>query len=766
MSDTKKTVNLTVNGRALSAPAGMLLIEACRAAGIEVPSFCYYPNLSLQAACRMCLVEVEKMPKLQAACTLPVADGMVVRTETAQIQAARKGQIEFILTNHPLDCPVCDAGGQCELQDMTFRYGAASSRFIEPKKHRDEQQWSPIVYFDRPRCILCYRCVRVCGEGMDVWALGVGGHRGVGSSIIPNYDDHLQCEECGMCIDICPVGALTSGPYRYKTRPWEMQHTAAVCTFCGDGCRTTLGVRNGQIMRGDNRDKSGINGDFLCIKGRYAFDFTRHPERLRQPLVRRHGQLQPASWAHALEAAAAGLKRQREAGAGVGVIGSTRCLNEESYQLQKLARIGLGTNHIDHHQSADFPALFAALAGQSHAGMAAADDLKTAAAVLVAGGDPAEQHPLLAWNLRWGWRLSGTRLYLLNSREIKLARQAHRAARVDSGALPRAIEYLADPASSGQLPPSQITRALPPDDKRWPQTQIPPAEPIQETLADFRRQLTEEADLIVVIGAEIAGAALNALVKFALSRAGRSRFMLLGDDANSRGAADMGLYPHLLPGYEPLQNADARDRFARLWGGAIPAAPGMNAEAMARAFARRELGALYIVGANPFGRLRIERAPDAGFLVAQDLFLTETARQADVVLPALSSYEKQGTVTNTCGEVQLQRRAAEFEGAKPDLEIIHELAMLLGLDWGAASPEKVLQEIRGAVRGYELSLLRLWAGQSQLAAPIAAAAPGAGGGQGLAGGADTLFDAGTLGRYSATLNSVMEKYLRKSAEAR
>ena len=273
-------VTLTVDGKKLTVPAGTLLIEACKSKGIEVPSFCYYPNLSLQGACRMCLVEIEKMPKLQTACTTPVAEGMVVATESDKIKQARKSMLELLLANHPLDCPVCDAGGECELQDMTFKYGAAESKFIDLKNHRDEQQWSPVVYFDRPRCILCYRCIRACGEGMDVWALGIQ-NRGSGSIIAPNKEDHLECEECGMCIDICPVGALTSGAYRYKTRPWEMKHVGTVCTHCGDGCKTTLGVRRAdtgmQIVRGDNRDKSGINGDFLCVKGRYAFDFANNP---------------------------------------------------------------------------------------------------------------------------------------------------------------------------------------------------------------------------------------------------------------------------------------------------------------------------------------------------------------------------------------------------------------------------------------------------------------------------------------------------------
>ncbi len=212
-----------------TAPAGTLLIEACKSAGIEVPSFCYYPGLSLQGACRMCLVEIAKMPKLQTACTTVIQEGMAVTTTSDTVRQARKAMLEFVLQNHPLDCPVCDAGGECELQDMTFSYGASESRLIDFKNHKEEEQWSPVVFFDRPRCILCYRCVRVCNEGMDVAALGIQ-NRGSLSLIAPNHGDHLECEECGMCIDICPVGALTSGAYRYKTRPWEMNHVGTVCT--------------------------------------------------------------------------------------------------------------------------------------------------------------------------------------------------------------------------------------------------------------------------------------------------------------------------------------------------------------------------------------------------------------------------------------------------------------------------------------------------------------------------------------------------------
>jgi len=319
-------VKLTIDGKPIEAPAGTLVIEAAKRNGIEIPSFCYYEGLALQAACRMCLVEIEKAPKLMVACTTPVTEGMVVRTGTDQVHQARKYMVEFLLTNHPLDCPVCDKGGECELQDMAFRYGVGESRFTEAKIHVDEKQWSPVVFYDAPRCILCFRCVRICGEGMGVTALGVV-NRGAVSEIAPNKGDHLDCDECGMCIDICPVGALTSGTYRYKTRPWEMEHVGTICTHCSNGCKTTLGVRNDKIIRGNNRDRSGINGEFLCVKGRYGFDFYDHPDRLQSPLVRVNGQLEPASWAQALAAVTAKFQEVKARGGSFGVIGSNHTAN-------------------------------------------------------------------------------------------------------------------------------------------------------------------------------------------------------------------------------------------------------------------------------------------------------------------------------------------------------------------------------------------------------------------------------------------------------
>ncbi|HEV3150806.1 MAG TPA: NADH-quinone oxidoreductase subunit NuoG, partial [Acidobacteriaceae bacterium] len=657
-------VNLTVDGKKVTVPAGTLLIEACRAAGIEVPAFCYYPGLSLCGACRMCMVRIDKIPKLQTACTTPVAEGMAVHTETPEIAQARKATVELLLGNHPLDCPVCDAGGECELQDMTFKYGAPTSQYVEIKQHREEQQWSPVVYFDRPRCIMCYRCIRVCGEGMDVWALGVQ-NRGAGSVIAPNRQDHLDCEECGMCIDICPVGALTSGTYRYKTRPWEMNHFATVCTHCGDGCKTTLGVRRAddgmEIVRGDNRDKSGINEDFLCIKGRYAFDFANHPDRLTKPLIRQlDGTFATATWEQALEHAAKKLKEVRDTKGpnAIGVIGSNRTTNEENYLLQKFARTVLGTNNIDHHRTADYVSFVRALAGKGDRA-ASLRDAGTAPAILVLGNDPTEQHPALAWALRTNVRLNKAKIFVVNTSEIKLRRQAKAFLHIPEGSYADAVRFLGsnDADFNG----------------------------IEDATA-FRDALRAEQNLLIVFGSEFRGHDIDALIAFGLSLP-HARFACLADYVNSRGAADMGLLPDMLPGYRPVtEPGPFAEEYPHL-----PQKPGKDLIEMFDAAERGELGALYVVGANPVARYSVDPASLKNtFVVVQEMFLTETAQIADVVLPAANLYEKGGSVTNSYGDLQLVKKAGDRAGVRSDLELIVRLADRMG-----AKPQELVPFGRG-----------------------------------------------------------------------
>ena len=779
-------VTLTVDGKKITAPVGTLLIEACKSAGIEVPSFCYYPNLSLQGACRMCLVKIEKMPKLQTACTTVVGEGMIVTSDNEEVRQARKSMVELLLGNHPLDCPVCDAGGECELQDMTFSYGAAESKYMEAKNHKEEQQWSPVVFFDRPRCILCYRCVRVCGEGMDVWALGVQ-NRGVTSLIAPNKEDHLECEECGMCIDICPVGALTSGAYRYKTRPWEMKHVGTICTHCGDGCKTTLGVRRSdtgmQIVRGDNRDKSGINNDFLCMKGRYAFDFADHAERLRQPLIRSNGTLTPTTWEEAFSVIGKRFAeiRDKDGGQTIGVVGSTRTTNEENYLLSKFARVVLKTNNVDHHRTADFPAFAAALRGKPEA-TATMREVYDAPAVLVIGNNPTEQHPLLAWQIRNNVRLHRSRLYLINSQSIKLGRQAASFTQISGGTEGKTAAFLSgDDAAVDALVTENTNR---------------------EAWIALRDKLRGEQNLIIVFGSEIRGADVATLVKFGSAISG-AKFICLADYANSRGAADMGLYPDLLPGYNTVADTG---KFHEEWG-SVPSTPGLTLPEMVDAAKAGKLKALYVVGANPVGRLAIDPFVfSKSFVVVQDMFLTETAFMADVVLPAANAYEKSGTCTNTCGDLQLVKKAGEVSGTKSDFEMIVRIADATGFEvrklvpFGAGErtdmgqsrgaqsgevdrhavwleahglepkmsplePTAILDEIQHLVPGYDVSRINLLAGNDQHTT-LSGSGPGAVTKPELIVPAhDDLFSSGTLGRFSKALNSVMENRHRQPAES-
>ncbi|HEX8802069.1 MAG TPA: molybdopterin-dependent oxidoreductase, partial [Terriglobales bacterium] len=538
-----------------------------------------------------------------------------------------------------------------------------------------------------------------------------------------------------------------------------------------------LGVRRADtgmdIVRGDNRDKSGINGDFLCIKGRYAFDFANNSDRLRQPLIKRDGKLVPATWDDAIQLIASKFK---EAGNSVGVIGSNRTSNEESYLLQKFARLALGTNNIDHHRTADFPAFASALAGKANR-TASMRDVATAPAILLIGNDPTEQHPLLAWQIRSNVRLHRAKVYVVNSVPIKLRRQATVFPQIAPGSEASFVQFLAGNDSAADA--------------------VVSADLSREALNSLRDKLKGEQGLVIIFGSELRGAAVKSLIDLGLAQG--VKFMCLGDYANSRGAADMGLYPDMLPGYAPVSSST---KFHENWVDQIPSSAGLNLLEMVDAAKAGNLKALYVVGSNPVSRYNIDPfALSKTFVVVQDMFLTETAAIADVVLPVANAYEKAGTYTNTAGDLQVLKKAGDFAGTRSDFECIIRIAQAMGYNvhklvpftgagvradmgqtrgvqsgesdqhavWLAVhnlepkmspyDPTAMLDEIQRLVPGYDVSRLNLLAGQDEHTQLVEiTGATGTGHPELILPANDTLFTSGTLGRYSSTLNSVIERH--------
>jgi NADH-quinone oxidoreductase subunit G len=465
---------------------------------------------------------------------------------------------------------------------------------------------------------------------------------------------------------------------------------------------------------------------------------------LREPLVRRNGSLVPASWEDAIGEIAARLADvyKKHGPGGIGVIGSNRTTNEENYLLGRLARASLGTNNVDHHRTADYAGLVAEVAKTGKRDGASAfatmGDLESAGAFLVIGNDPTEENPLVAWQIRAAIRHFGSRLYILNSRAIKLERKAAQFVETEAGGEAAALRALA--TGKGNL--SADAKAK---------------------LDTLRAALEKEADLVILFGAELTGAVIADLVAWGAARAGRTRDMALGDYANSRGAADMGLLPDRLPGYAHISDAAARAAFGKLWDATLPDARGLNAAQMTEAAFAGRLPALYVVGANPvetFGRSGAERPAGLELLVVHEMFLTETARLADVVLPAACLYEKDGTTTNTAGEVQLVRKASEAMGPRSDFDLLrllsHQLARLgVGQAFPLRTPAAAFEEIRKHVPGYNVAWASLLGGAAELSAPVASP-----NGQPPAGlvfsSHDTLFTSGSLSRYLNKINALAE----------
>src|SRR5215831_9094566 len=442
-------VKVTINSRDFQVAKGARLIDVCRENGFAIPSFCYYADLALQASCRMCLVRIEKMPKLQTSCTITCTDGMIVTTQSEEIEKAQRSMLEFLLANHPLDCPVCDRGGECELQELTFDWGNLEERFIERKNAKPEKYLSPMVANDPQRCILCKRCTRVCDEWMGEEAIEAG-NRGA-NTVIGTFGGWLNCSQCGNCIEVCPTGTLLDGTYRHQHRPWELTQTISTCTYCSDGCQMSLGSRGNEVVRIVARDRyvNGHNGEFLCVKGRFGHGFINHEKRIRTPLIRyqKGGRLIPATWDDAIRLTAERMRSVAETrdADSIAVIGSPRLTNEALYSLRRFAIEVVGTENYAIADGFSLKPFFENLGGP----LATHRDIRYAKTIILIGGEPEELQPLTGKQIRQAVRNGGANLIIFNSVPIRLREQASQFIHINRGTEEAVMLGLADAASAG-----------------------------------------------------------------------------------------------------------------------------------------------------------------------------------------------------------------------------------------------------------------------------------------------------------------------------
>ncbi|MBO0782331.1 MAG: NADH-quinone oxidoreductase subunit NuoG, partial [Ktedonobacteraceae bacterium] len=630
--------------------------------------------------------EVENMPKPpQTACTTPVSEGMVVHTKTERVLKARQGTLEFLLINHPLDCPICDKGGECDLQDFTLRHGPGGTRFDLNKRHYQKPiPVSDDVMLDRERCILCQRCTRFSSEiSMDNGLVMIS--RGYRMEVGTAPDHAFDSIFSGNTVEICPVGALTSSKYRFKARPWELKKTPSICNNCSVGCNARIDSRVDRVLRLMSRTNDEIDDGWLCNRGRWGFDFVNNPDRLRTPLIRRNGNLTPATWEEAffyITTRLAEITKQHGAQSVAG-IGSTRTTNEEAYLFQKLLRDVIGTSHIDHHHGR-FQGPRDQLTGRPWMMSNSIAEIEQASHIVLIASDPYERQPILNLRIKKAIR-AGARLYIVNANPTELDRFAATRITVPANGAGAAAKLLLKQAlkSAQNSEQKEIAAQVKLDAQATSAAEQALDPEVVAQLNNLADEIAGAKGAIILYdematldpGCEDLAADVQALavVTGNIGRPGAGAGPLF-EDANSLGARDMGLLPDVLPGYTTATQ------------------PGMS---YAEILSSPQIKALFVMGANPARHLEKQELPSTlEFVVVQDLVLSETAQQADVVLPAVTFAEKDGTMTNVDHHVQVIRRALRpLPGAKADWEILCALASHLGQNWDYDSPADIFLEI-------------------------------------------------------------------------
>lgn len=716
----KLMVTLTINGQTAQVREGLTILEAARSIGIEIPTLCYDPRLKPHGSCRMCVVEVEGARSLQTSCSTPVAEGMKVWTESAAVVEARREILRLLLSTHEGDCLVCEKAGRCLLQALCSKYNVNHAGYHGEKIRYEIDDSNPFYYVDLNKCILCRKCVLVCSQLQCTDALSVA-DRGFTTHITPPFGKKIKdslCVSCGNCVAACPVGALMP-KRREKFSYGETVGVKTTCPYCGVGCQMELRVKNNRIVEVLPVHEPPNEG-LLCVKGRFGFSYVHHPDRLKKPLIRKGGKLTEATWEEAYELIVSRIKEIKEQYGSDALAGlsSARCTNEENYLMQKLFRAVIGTNNIDHCARLCHASTVAGLAATLGSGAMtnSIEEVTAADVIFVTGSNTTETHPVIGSKIRQAIRQYGAKLIVAEPREIDLARDAEIFLQIKPGTNVALINGMIQAILEEGL-----------QDQAYIDERTENFSELKKALVGFTPEKAAEicgveASLIRK-AARLYATAARASIYYAMGitqhSTGTQHVMAISNLAllcghlgkegagvnplrgqnNVQGACDMGALPNVFPGYQRVDLPEIVEKFEKAWGVTLSDKPGLTLPEILDAAGAGKIKFLYIMGENPMvsdpdlNHVK-EALSSVDFLVVQDIFLTETAELAHVVLPAASAFEKDGTFTNTERRVQRVRKAVEPVGeAKADWVIIVELMNRLGYEVQYQHPYEIMEEI-------------------------------------------------------------------------
>ncbi len=729
-------ITVTINGRALEAQPGMTIMEVADKNGIEIPRLCYHKALSPIGACRICVVEVKPgPPRPVPACTTPVTDKMEVITESERLTHYRRELLQLLLINHPLDCPICDKGGECELQNLTRALKIKEQPYKAARLTPRYDAQSPLIERYPDRCVNCERCVRVCRDRVGAAALYFD-NRGYRTAVTAG-GPVMDCEFCGSCIAMCPVGAIIDKTFKYSARSWQLEKDVAVCPYCGGGCHLELNLKKGRLKRVTTSFQEPVNGGIICSRGRFGLNIVQEEARLKEPLVRKDGRLTPVSWDEALDFAAEGLRRvlSQHGPKAVAGVGSARATNESNYAFQKFCRAVLGTPHVDATTSLDHQRMIKALVdvlgrpkvtygseteslprvirGVSgfQLALGTLDDLQKADTVLVLGADVKKEMPPLVWRVNEAQKDKRLRdLLIISSRRTRFRSAAQWNAYCRPGSpgfvvlgLLKALfetggERLRD---FGDFRREGVLRKRL-DATEWALVEETTGLDRKDMIYAAQKLLSAERPSLIV-GYDLAGladgyGAMCYVADLLLVLGKKLRLHLTAEKANTQGCSDMGVSPYWLPGYIPFEDAQAVEK---LWGRPVPKEAGLPLGRILQEAADQgpeAPKALLVMGTDLLGthypRAVVEKAlQNVDFLLCQEVFLNETAARAHVVFPAKTAVESEGTLTSGELRVQKQKRRVFVDGPWDDWKIVHELARRLGVDMACSSAENIFKEI-------------------------------------------------------------------------